>query len=60
VCRKKKNKGKTASADTILFKELELAESYEYHAFVTSMTLGCQEIHELYKKRGDCENLIKE
>ena len=60
VCRKKKVDRASQPQDGILFKDLELAESYEYNAFVTNLTLGCQDVHELYQKRGDCENLIKE
>ncbi|HXI14256.1 MAG TPA: IS1380 family transposase [Thermoanaerobaculia bacterium] len=42
--------------DGMLFEIID----YEYQAFVTSMTLDAVEVWRFYRKRGDCENRIKE
>jgi len=59
VCRRKRTQEEKLSTGH-LFPDLEEKESYHYYAFVTSLTLGCEEIHKLYNGRGDCENIIKE
>lgn len=41
----------------LLFPEMK---QYDYYAFVTNTDLSCSMVHDIYKKRGDCENIIKE
>ncbi len=61
VCRiKKKESDANTNRQRLIFSEIEEQESYEYYAFVTNSALSCSLIHTIYKKRGDCENIIKE
>jgi hypothetical protein len=44
----------------LLFAEEELYKGHRYHAIVTSLKLSAKDIWDLYKKRADAENRIKE
>ena len=44
----------------LLFKEEDVYRNYRYHAFVTNLDLSAELVWELYRKRADAENRIKE
>lgn len=44
----------------LLFPDEEIYRSYRYSAYVTNMKLSAELVWELYRKRGDAENRIKE
>ena len=60
ITRKLKKNIDTENTSTELFKELVETESYDYYAFVTNTTQSCSLVHQIYNKRGECENIIKE
>lgn len=44
----------------LLFPDDEIYRNYRYSAYVTNMKLSAELVWELYRKRGDAENRIKE
>ena len=44
----------------LLFPDDEIYRNYRYSAYVTSLKLSSELVWELYRKRGDAENRIKE
>ncbi len=44
----------------LLFPEIEEFEKYKYAAFVTNLDLSAEIVWQLYNKRADCENRIRE
>lgn len=44
----------------LLFPDDEIYQSYRYSAYITNMKLSAELVWELYRKRGDAENRIKE
>ena len=48
------------SGGKTLFADLDEYNKYTYSAFVTNMDLSAPLVWELYRKRADCENRIKE
>jgi len=53
-------KSTTNQSQPLLFDSINTFEKYEYKAFVTNVSFSASLIHELYNKRANAENRIKD
>jgi hypothetical protein len=60
VVRRPKASTSNRQVSGLLFREDQDLKEYEYSVYVTSTELSCAVVHDLYNKRADCENRIKE
>ncbi len=60
VRQKMKERPKATGKQLKLFKDQGMYQNYRYSCYITNLDLSSDLVWDLYKKRADCENRIKE